>query len=57
VRAYALVELGDSESIDLFLGEEDACCAHEDILSDEPQRRVLLRVEEIDWSADLTSVN
>jgi hypothetical protein len=24
VRAYALVELGDSESIDLFLREEDA---------------------------------
>ena len=36
MRAYALIELGDSESIDLFLREEDARRALEDILSDEP---------------------
>jgi hypothetical protein len=36
VRAYALVELGDSESIDLFLREEDARRSLEEILSDEP---------------------
>ena len=36
VRAFALVELGDSESIGLFLREEDARRALEDILSDEP---------------------
>ena len=28
MRAYALVELGDSEAIDLFLREEDAQAAH-----------------------------
>jgi hypothetical protein len=37
VRAFALVELGDSESIDLFLREKDAGRALEDILSDEPE--------------------
>jgi len=36
MRAYALVELGDSESIDLFLREEDARRALEDALRDEP---------------------
>ena len=36
VRAYALVELGDAEAIDLFLQEEDARRALEGILSDEP---------------------
>jgi hypothetical protein len=37
VRAYALVELGDPEAIDLFLREEDARRALEDALHDEPQ--------------------
>jgi hypothetical protein len=36
VRAYALVELGDSEAIDLFLREEDAELALRDALRDEP---------------------
>ncbi len=36
VRAYALVELGDSDAIDLFLREEDAQAALEDALRDEP---------------------
>ena len=36
MRAYALVELGDSEAIDLFLREEDAEAALEDALRDEP---------------------
>jgi hypothetical protein len=54
---YALVELGDSESIDLFLREEDARRALEEILSDEPQCQGLLRVEEIESVADQTSVN
>jgi hypothetical protein len=36
VRAFALVELGDSEAIDLFLREEDAQAALEDALRDEP---------------------
>jgi hypothetical protein len=37
VRAYALVELGDSEAIGLFLREEDAERALEECLHDEPQ--------------------
>jgi hypothetical protein len=36
VRAFALVELGDSEAIDLFLQEEDARRALEEMLLDEP---------------------
>ena len=36
MRAYALMELGDSESIDLFLQEEDARQALEGLLRDEP---------------------
>jgi hypothetical protein len=34
VRAFALVELGDSEAIDLFLREEDAERALEECLQD-----------------------
>jgi hypothetical protein len=34
VRAFALVELGDSEAIDLFLREEDAQRALADVLRD-----------------------
>jgi hypothetical protein len=35
VRAFALVELGDSDAIDLFLREEDARAAREDAIGDE----------------------
>jgi hypothetical protein len=45
VRAYALVELGDSEAIDLFLPEEDAFAALEDALRDEPGWGGTLSVE------------
>jgi hypothetical protein len=48
VRAYALIELGDSEAIDLFLREEDAQAALEDALRDEPGWAGTLRVEAID---------
>jgi hypothetical protein len=37
VRAFALVEFGDSEAIDLFLREEDARRALEEALRDEPE--------------------
>jgi hypothetical protein len=42
--AYALVELGDSEAIDLFLQEEDARRALAEMLLDEPN-----------WAASSTS--
>jgi hypothetical protein len=48
VRAFALIELGDSEAIDLFLREEDAERALEACLHDEPQWAGLLRVEPIE---------
>jgi hypothetical protein len=44
VRAYALVELGDSEAIDLFLREEDARRALDEALRDEPDWIGLLYV-------------
>jgi hypothetical protein len=47
MRAYALLELGDSESIDLFLREEDARRAFQDILSDEPDWAGLFYVEPV----------
>jgi hypothetical protein len=37
VRTYSLVELGDPESIDLFLREEDARRPLDDTLRDEPE--------------------
>jgi hypothetical protein len=48
VRAYALVELGDPEAIDLFLREEDAQAALEDALRDEPGWAGTLSVEAVE---------
>ena len=48
MRAYALVELGDSEAIDLFLREEDTQAALEDVLHDEPGWAGTLTVEPIE---------
>jgi hypothetical protein len=45
VRAFALVELGDAEAIDLFLREEDAERALADALRDEPDWVGMLYVE------------
>jgi hypothetical protein len=57
MRLYALVETGDPEAIDLYIREEDAQRSLEECLSDEPQWRRLLRIEEIELSADQTSLN
>lgn len=48
MRAFALVELGDSESIDLFLREEDTRRALEDALRDEPEWVGVLYVEPVE---------
>jgi hypothetical protein len=48
VRAFALVELGDSEAIDLFLQEEDARRALEEALRDEPEWTGLLYVKPVE---------
>lgn len=46
MRLYALLELGDPETIDLFLTQEEAQQALEGCLRDEPEWGGLLRVEE-----------
>jgi hypothetical protein len=57
MRAFALVELGDSEAIDLFLREEDAERALEDALLDEPDWVGILSVEEIELDERDLSAN
>lgn len=57
MRLYALVEAGDPEAIDVYLCEEDAQHALEDCLLDEPQWRGILRVEEVEFSAEVVSPN
>jgi hypothetical protein len=57
VRAYALVERGDPEAIDLFLREEDARQALEDCLADEPQWAGTLGVEREELDDRNTSNN
>jgi hypothetical protein len=57
VRAYALVEIGDSEAIDLFLHEEDARTALEDALRDEPGWAGTLNVEPIELDERNVSAN
>lgn len=47
VRVWALIEVGDREAIELFVRREDGEQALADCLSDEPQWRGLLRLEEI----------
>ena len=57
MRAYALVELGDSEAIDLFLREEDALQALEECLHDEPHWVGLLKVEPVELDERDVSAN
>jgi hypothetical protein len=57
VRAYAPVELGDSESIDLFLLEEDARRALREILWDEPDWAGLFHVEPVELDERDVSAN
>jgi hypothetical protein len=57
MHAFALVELGDSEAIELFLREEDARRALEEILGDEPQCVGLLCVEAIELDERAASAN
>jgi hypothetical protein len=48
VRAYALVEHGDTEAVDVFLRLEDAEAALADCLVDEPEWKDVLRVVPIE---------
>jgi hypothetical protein len=56
MRAWALVERGDREAIDVFLSREKADESLADCLRDEPQWQGLLHVEEIELEA-LSSQN
>jgi hypothetical protein len=57
LSAYALVELGDAEAIDLFLHEEDAVQALKNVLRDEPGWTGRLSVEEIELDEREVSPN
>jgi hypothetical protein len=57
VRAFALVELGDSEAIDLFLHEEDARGALEAMLLDEPDWSGQFYVQPVELDEQRVSAN
>ena len=57
MRAFALVELGEPESIDLFLRDEDARRGLEDILSDEPQWAGMFYVQQVELNDTSVSAN
>jgi hypothetical protein len=48
VQAWALVQAGDHEAIDVFLSRDEAEDALADCLRDEPEWSYVLRVEEIE---------
>jgi hypothetical protein len=57
MRAYALIELGDQEAIDLFLREEDAERALAECLRDEPDWAGMLYVARIEFDDGDVSLN
>jgi hypothetical protein len=57
MRAYALVELGDSQAIEVFLRSDDAFTALADALSDEPDWIYLLSVVPIELDEREMSTN
>ena len=57
MRAYALIELGDPEAIDLFLREEDAQAALEDAPTTSPAGHGTLTVEPIELNEREMSAN
>jgi hypothetical protein len=48
VRAYALVEVGDVQAVDVFLRREDAFAALEDAIKDKPNWAEILFVVPIE---------
>lgn len=55
MRAWALVEAGDDQAIDVFLNRDEAEDALAGCLRDEPDWRYLLRIEEIELVAGLAN--
>jgi hypothetical protein len=57
VRAYALVETGDPNAIDVLLRREDALAALDDVLDDEPDWTGVLSVVPIELDGRHVSEN
>jgi hypothetical protein len=57
IRAFALLEFGHSDSIDLFLREQDVRRALEEILSDEPDWAGLFYVAPVELDERDVSTN
>jgi hypothetical protein len=57
VRAFALVDLGDSEAIDLFLREEDAQAALKDALRMSPIGQACCAFEPVELDERNVSAN
>ena len=57
MRAYALIEIGHSQSVDLFLRREDAYAALADSLEDEPHWTNVLSIVPIELDERDVSAN
>jgi hypothetical protein len=57
MRAWALVEVGDAEAVDLFLQEEDARRTLDECLRDEPDWVGTLYVEPVEIDERDASLN
>jgi hypothetical protein len=57
VRAYALMEIGDDQAVDVFLRREDALAALEDAITDEPGWMEILYVAPIELDEREVSLN
>jgi hypothetical protein len=57
VRAYALVEIGDDQAVDVFVRREEAFAALEDAIRDEPDWAAILCVVPIELDEREVSSN
>jgi hypothetical protein len=57
VRAYALVEIGDEQAVDVFVRREDAVAALEDAIKDEPDWAGILYIVPIELDEREASPN
>lgn len=57
MRAYALVEIGDDQAVDVFVRREDAFAALEDAIKDEPDWAGILYIVPIELDEREVSPN
>ncbi|HEY8629201.1 MAG TPA: hypothetical protein VIL73_01485 [Gaiellaceae bacterium] len=57
MRAYALVEIGDEQAVDVFVRREDAVAALEDAIKDEPDWAGILYIVPIELDEREASPN